>query len=420
MIVGNIDIEWKEKKFLTLPVRLYLATMYYVRILMIREAVRKNTSGQSTWLRKFLREYNPESLPLPGYLVPHFQSIAAYAVPTDNRQTWVIPEIPNDIWTLLTDDEVTSHQWKLTQPNPAILLDMMRIFCARGLEEIDENVTAYNLTDGANHMLGGKNLRHATQEVDDIIYLCNPTIVYPFAESPITFEGRRRDWQNSKIGEIEGVSAAPAANADTIMDMLNLRESTAWFNECVSMTRILCDRYAHSTNFGQLDYEAGPETVIFGDVRIIKGNTFNGTARTELIKPLNVAYGNVNIATGMELKTKTWYPRIYTNPLANFTIVEKGVDEVCYLNAKHTLTNCCITFYFRMSTANANRITRIICLGSNGDEGFNAAAAARKGPFYNVGIEDGPLMTKWGQTYDHRTEVLTGREDLIRDGFYLM
>jgi hypothetical protein len=318
----------------------------------------------------------------------------------------------------MTSNEDDDRGMKLTQPNPAMLFDMMRIYASNVNMDTEADWTENGnfkpisaLTD--NVEFGGIQFHTAHRE-NEAVALANPAMNYEFKESYSTFMDRRRKWQTSKFRRIAvNQIPAPAAdntivgnNFDDIWDFLHLRAEMDWFNEPVAQARVFCQFIQDSTNFGELDFEAGPETAIFNDVRINRG-------------PGNAA-APTNAATVPDLHTKLWFPRMYELARANIIIREPDVSGVCYLTAKHTLTNSRITFYYKHNDT-ANAATReVVALPQALTRGYRA----REGPWFNVdnaGLAnpDGPVSTIWQSTYDYRTIVMSGYADYIRDQYYI-
>jgi len=425
MLVSNIKIDWTQKKYLSVPFRLYCTVMYYVTILNVKESLRQNTTEVSTWLRKFNRDYDRKGLPLPGYLLPQYASLSAYQVPDDDRQTWTYPNLPNNLGTRMTSASEGDEVYRLTQPDPSILFDIMKFYASgspmtTAANRVNDQVVFFPTT-GATHF-GGRDFE-ATYTRHNATSLANPAINAAFPESFLSMQDRRRVWQASIFSDLSpvgtyGAHGTAAHDFSSIHKFLRLDQTMLWFNECVAMAKIHCSFFEHSTFFSSLDYVAGPETNIFSDVQLFIDPEASTTAT-----PVALADNLLP-----DLRTVHWYPRVSSQAHANLIEYEDGINLMCYLVAKHCLSNSRITFRFRgrnaMNTADATHTVAALSQASSGtDDPVLRAYLNRAGPWYNISARgapnaDGPLTNIWKRSDNFQTEVLSGREDYIRSHYY--
>jgi len=305
-----------------------------------------------------------------------------------------------------------------------MLYDIMKTYATTDMINADEadhtdNNGNFVITKfAADSQFAGKTVT-AAHARHQSTWLANPATDHAFPESFSVFADRWRLWSNSEFSNSPLAHNQGPAAYDTIPKFLRLDKTMVHFTECVSMARIQNSFLKDSTSFGQLDYVEGPETAIFCDIR------FNGRL------PVAQIANDVTAAEQLpDLRAKNWYPRVTTTAYADLFMYEEGVDYTCYLNAKHTLTNASLRFRVRMTAGN-NNVTEITALpdtqiGTGTDEFPNHTGLhfARAGPWFNrnhagTANTDGALCTIWKRTDGFATQVLAGRQDFIRDMYYL-
>lgn len=104
--------------------RIYFGIIFIIQTLRAENSITKLSIAHRKFLTEFLKDYPPESLPIPGPLVTLFESLTATR-PSNSLEGCITPTIPTQIGpanaqALITYDQANTHQLML--PNIPLLV----------------------------------------------------------------------------------------------------------------------------------------------------------------------------------------------------------------------------------------------------------------------------------------------------------
>lgn len=403
ILANNEHLRWVNRDYMSFPVTLYYAVLYYIRILQVREYFNINSAAESRFFRKFERAHKLNSLPIVGFLVPFFGSIAAYD-PSDPRQTWLIPSLngifrAEDGEEIITDYRLADNGANFVQPNIPMLYDFWKAYC------IEDNLVArYRVKNTFAPMhhantplgLGYETVVPAAMTVANVKFLGSWGIDTPHPESFEKYVEAAGYWRDSKFRHSGPNIYAIGNNAiTTIGSFLRMENSMTWFDECISAALEHAKFFQYPKFLSDMDPLAGMEIGLMGRFTYLT---------------------NKSIRTGGAM---SWYNGIVQNPTGGLSWYEENVRDYHKLNFRHVMTNCSVNVKYR-DTADGN---------NNNDRAhhfaFTEAAgtrAKRWGPWYDCDSQSNAMTHRTTSYYGGSAaqfEVFDRRDTLIRNRFYI-
>jgi hypothetical protein len=384
---SNMHLEWSQKKFLSLPCRIYYCSMYYIWLLYVRDMAKDLDQSTSTWLRKFLRDYPLESLPLAGPLEPFFGNLCAYD-PKSSKLSLLVPQLPADVGNKIKGQTGPQNIWNMTQPNTAALFDMMKLYVRRSPTDDDNNVdddfVPFTIATGGD--LAGIRLSPAAASDTAKWLFANPAIDVATPDSYLRYSEHYKRWKASKFGITLPSASNNASDFSTIQKYLRMDESNSWFSECVSMATQQAKFFSDTMNFGKLDWIGTPAVGIHAHV------TFNRKSQPVM-------------------DTVQWYPRFRHEADAYLTTWEPKIGQMPKVIAKHALINAHLSFHWKTDNSTEGTVIQALQDSDN----------VRSGPWYNRDANgdalDGAMVILEDDTRD-KMKVLDRRDTYILNHYY--
>ncbi|BCD56382.1 putative coat protein [Lichen partiti-like RNA virus 1] len=321
---GNEELRWINPNYLSLPVRLYYAVLFYLQILKAKEAAKKITKSESTWYRSFKRTFPLESLPVVGPLIPYYSNIVSVK-PNDDKYDYVYPDYHTNGGLSVTKGVPNANDTYFIQPNVMILAEMLRQFATltkAQLENATNNNDDYFNDDGAYvpHSLGTAFAFAGIDFPDPLTVatstvLANPAIDKSLPETKDRFLSVHSHWRKSKARDIP--VAGNTEPYDTIASALRMTEDYEWFEDCIQMATIQAKFFNDSTNMSQIPSTGGTEVLISAHI-IGREENYPGADQ--------------------------WYPGYWSNLKATFQTTRADTGPEQFLNSEYALTTASISW----------------------------------------------------------------------------
>lgn len=315
---GNEELKWINPNYLSLPVRLYYAVIWYLQILKAKEAAKKITKSESTWYRSFKRSYPLESLPIVGPLVPYFTNIVSVK-PNDDKYDYVYPDYITSGGLTIKEGVPTVTPIYFLQPNVLMLAEMLRQFATMTATDLSGQAhNADNYFDNQGSYVphrNGVNFRFAGIDYPSpltpqtAMTMANSAIDKPMPETKDMMIRVHPYWRRSKARDIP--TAQQSETFDSIASSLRMTEDFEWFEDCIQMAAIQCKFFSDSTNLSQIPSTGGSEALV----------------TCHITSPTDEYVG-----------TEQWYPEFWRNLKATFQTTRADTGPEQFLNQEYALT----------------------------------------------------------------------------------
>lgn len=136
----NTNFRKQQDDWFPLISRIYFGVIFIIQSLRAQNAVSKLPTIQRNFLNKFLKDYPPESLPLPGPLVTLFESLTP-TKPANQLNAFISPKVPeplgpNNASMLINNDQAHCHQ--LILPNIPLLIGFTNLITTAPAQAIPD------------------------------------------------------------------------------------------------------------------------------------------------------------------------------------------------------------------------------------------------------------------------------------------
>lgn len=437
---GNRYLRKADPGYLPLAVNTYIAILYHLRILAVRQSLGLNSTRATQCLTRLERVRKLSDFPVPTILKPHFEAICAYK-PSDERVNWIVPTLPDnlggdagtDIHSLNTTTQfgatplaqMNGAAELLSQPIPLIMLDWMRHYVsATNLNEEVEYVAAaagppavvqvtrprYNYkgsftpfpigmdanvpgltTTLAGHTVEVRNGRDATSSTWYMNALgVNRTSGFDFER----FADNHNFWKGSRYADLGPALTPTNADLSNIEAFLGLDGNKEWIGDFVDQAAVFCKYMGGAVSFNSLSLTGIATPTIFCDVEI------NSAAM-----PAN--HRNTN-------------PKFYTKLIRHIAIEQTIYEDDLAIResyaARHLFPSARLTYHRSIDGAAAGTSTYL-----------TKAQVSRVGPYYGTRLVEagapgrvenvGPFSSAY--TLTGKTVALEGRTEDLREHFYV-
>lgn len=223
--------------------RLYCAEIFYIQVLRTMRHARIGSSVTRLYIEQLLKDFPPESLPIPGPLIPILQAIASCS--SDNPLYGMIcPTIPNDIGTNPASDLLRLEDQQFILPNiPVITAFLNTIIHANG--DIPDYSDPTTFDDSEDHVLLGHNFESEDWQNLERLVLLSPGLnctmeSFPEIDEVLNFRG-----QELNIPVIQ-----PNDNLSGIERFMLMDQDSTWFKNVIDVMSIYCSFFNESSNLG--------------------------------------------------------------------------------------------------------------------------------------------------------------------------
>lgn len=335
------DIVKRFPQYLDYATMIYYCYLFYIQILRARRSANVLTGEESRVLRRFERDFKPESLPIAGPLVPFFTSLVSTQI-DDEQFSWVAPRIVPGLHaagTTLRAPDFTNGQLYL-QPALPHLVSILAYATSRHMDQAEitrthpapnpdsvhwndeDNFVPYNFT--ANHRaaaLWGINFNNdpavALAPHDRLFSASGMT--YPFVTDEQSLLAARKSWMNSNFNQLKVIPcqygaalniAAPGYSHDGLTSLAGLDRfllmqkdtSSTFFEKLIENAAIHARCFKGNQNLSQIPTVGGSETLVLC---------------TYQLNAVPNVYANTDVDITVNNKV-TWYRNPFTDLRATF------------------------------------------------------------------------------------------------------
>jgi hypothetical protein len=323
-IDGNEEFKWLCPNYLSLPVRVYYAVVYYLQIMKAKEAAGKLSRSEGSWFRSFKRVYPLESLPIAGPLVPYYSNLVA-VLPNDDKYDFIYPTFDVNGGLTIKDGVPKVQPTFYLQPNVLMLTSMLQNFCCYSKSTLNgsSNDTSHYFDDddvyvphsfGTEFKFAGidfpRQLNVATSAV-----LSNPALDNGTPELRGRLFSVHEYWRKSRCADI--VEPNSTCDYDNLGDSLRMKDDFEWFEECISMATVQSKFFSDSVNMSQIPSTGGSEALISAHI----------TGTHEMYKA-----------------PTSWYPRNWSTMKATFQTTRADAAPDQFYNAAFALSTATISW----------------------------------------------------------------------------
>jgi len=336
------DITKRFPQYLDYATMIYYCYLFYIQILRARRSANILTGEESRVLRRFERDFKPESLPIAGPLVPFFTSLVSTQL-DDEQFSWVAPRIIPQFYatgrTLATP--YTDNGQLYLQPALPHLVSILAFAIAPQMNQAEltlahatgdlvhwndeDNFVPYNYTATQAARLWNINFNRDPATVlaaHDRLFSASG-MTYPFVSDVQSLLSARKSWMNSTFNQVRTIpclfgvartTAAPGYTSDGSTSLHGLdnfllmpkNESSTFFEKLIENAAIHARCFKGNQNLSQIPTVGGSETLVLSTLQL----------KTALPANYNYATYDVDITVNNKV---TWYRNPFVNLRATFS-----------------------------------------------------------------------------------------------------
>ncbi|XP_050510000.1 uncharacterized protein LOC126886904 [Diabrotica virgifera virgifera] len=239
----NIDFLRMGLPWHPLLSRLYFAELFFIQTLRAMRHARIGSSSTRQFIEQFLKDYPPESIPVPGPLIPILQSISTCR--SENHMYGLIsPSIRNDVGYACAADLLDINSKDFILPNiPIIAAFLNTIITAPGTAPDYSDPATFD--DTQEHTLVGHRFEARNWQILERLVLLSPGLNHTMESTPDIDEEMRFRGQELGIPFIEHGTNVMGFERYMLMD-----EDSSWFQNVIEVMSIYCGFFKESATLG--------------------------------------------------------------------------------------------------------------------------------------------------------------------------
>jgi len=290
------DIQKRYPQYIDYATMVYYCYIFYIQILRARRSANVLSGAESRVLRRFERDFKPESLPIAGPLVPFFSSIVSTQI-DDEQFTWVTPVIAEQLLTANMAAPHLTHGHNLMQPLLPYVVSILAMSVHAEMTQTEMNrahangdplhwnendhFVPFNFTATQNAAtLWGIDFdkTHAGAENQNRL-LASSGMTYPYVSDVQALLAARKSWMTSNFNKVRvlpsrfGLAQNAGANGMTTdgttainsLDnflLMNKDGDSTFFEKLIENATIHARCFKGQQNLSQIPTVGGSETLI--------------------------------------------------------------------------------------------------------------------------------------------------------------
>lgn len=220
--------------------RLYFAELFFIQTLRAMRYAKIGSSTTRLFIEQLLKDYPPESLPIPGPLLPVLQSISV-CTSDDPLYGSISPSISNDVGYNPASDLLDIGDESFVLPNiPAIASFLNTIIHAEG--DIPDYSDINTFDDSEDRNLQGHDFPANDWQITERLVLLSPGLNCQIESNPEIDENMHMRGQELDIPVID-----PDDDLTGIERYMLMSNNSTWFHNVVDVMAIYCSFFKEST-----------------------------------------------------------------------------------------------------------------------------------------------------------------------------